>query len=93
MVDIATRKWGWIGHVLRRDNTDNAKTALLWTPEGRGKIGRQRTAWRRTVEMELGGANLFRAEARKMATERSGWTRSVEVLCAQRHENDRWKSA
>jgi len=93
MVDIARRKWRWIGHVLRRDNTDNAKTALFWTPEGRRKMERQRTAWRRTVEMELGGANLSRAEARKMATERSGWRRSVEVLCGQRHENGRWKSA
>ncbi|KAL9978803.1 hypothetical protein ACROYT_G016367 [Oculina patagonica] len=34
------RRWRWIGHVLRKDNNNIAKTAMRWTPEGKRKRGR-----------------------------------------------------
>ena len=49
---ILKRRWRLIGHVLRRDTSDNARVALTWTPEGRRKKGRPRVTWRRTVEAE-----------------------------------------
>ncbi|XP_062566517.1 uncharacterized protein LOC134228832 [Saccostrea cucullata] len=39
-VEVMRRRWNWIGHVLRKDLTDDCVVALWWTPEGRGKRGR-----------------------------------------------------
>ena len=33
MVDVARRRWNWIGHVLRRPDNSITKEALYWTPE------------------------------------------------------------
>jgi hypothetical protein len=41
-----------IGHVLRMENNRNVRTALDWAPEGKGKRGRPKETWRRTVEKE-----------------------------------------
>ena len=37
--NVANRKLGWIGHVLRMDNT-RICTTLSWHPKGRRKVGR-----------------------------------------------------
>lgn len=47
-----TRRWKWIGHVLRRRSNIHARTALDWTSEGRMKQRRPEGTWRRTVERE-----------------------------------------
>ena len=39
---IKTRRWRWIGHVLRKDQQDLTKTAFFWTPEGKQRSGRPR---------------------------------------------------
>ena len=55
--DMATilmqRRWKVISYVIRKDNASHTKTALHWTPEGKGKQGRPKIAWRRTVEGKL----------------------------------------
>ncbi len=43
---------GSIGHVLRMENERNCRTALTWKLEGKRKVGRPRTTWRRTVDSE-----------------------------------------
>ncbi|XP_041367019.1 snake venom metalloproteinase BaP1-like [Gigantopelta aegis] len=50
---IFTRRWKWIGHVLRKDDTSITRTAVRWTPEGKRKRGRPKTTWRPTVEIEM----------------------------------------
>ncbi|XP_013400983.1 uncharacterized protein LOC106166864 [Lingula anatina] len=50
---IRTRRWKWIGHVLRKDPNSTTKVAMYWTPEGHRKRGSTKTTWRRTVEAEL----------------------------------------
>jgi len=30
---LKVRRWRWIGHVLRRENDNNCRVALTWTPE------------------------------------------------------------
>jgi len=50
--EIRRRRWNWIGHVLRKDRSDDCAVALGWTPEGRRKRGRPKTTWRRMVEVE-----------------------------------------
>ena len=41
MVDVARRRWNWIGHVLRKPDNSITKEALYWTPEGNSKRGRR----------------------------------------------------
>ena len=65
-------------------------TALTWHPDGKRKVGRPKTTWRRTVEKErenLGWRSWN--EARAIAKDRDKWKKSVEALCASRHEEDR----
>ena len=49
---IITRRWRWIGRVLRMKPDSLPRTALTWAPEGKRKIGRPRETWRRTVKRE-----------------------------------------
>ena len=41
--DIRKRKWGWIGHTLRKPITDILRHALSWNPAGKKGEGDQRT--------------------------------------------------
>ena len=87
---IAHRKWRWIGHVLRMDNTRLCTTALTWHPEGKRKVGRPKTTWRRTTEQErsqLGWSSW--ASARMAAKDRQRWRRCIGTLCDSGHEEDR----
>ena len=36
---LMKKRWKWIGHVIRKDNTFHTGTALHWTPEVKGKQG------------------------------------------------------
>ena len=42
--NIKVRRWRYIGHVLRKGNDEDQKVALIWTPEGKRKLGRPREA-------------------------------------------------
>ena len=47
----------YIDELLRRDAVSgldmcHCVTALFWVPEGKQKVGRSRTTWRRTAEKE-----------------------------------------
>ena len=37
---ITTRRWKWIGHTLRKSNTNVTRQALDWNPQGHRKRGR-----------------------------------------------------
>jgi hypothetical protein len=50
--ELKTRRWRYIGHILRKDNNNNTKIALTWAPEGKRKRGRPKETWRRTTERE-----------------------------------------
>ena len=73
-VTIKIRRWRWIGHVLRRDGNNIARTALNWAPEGKSRRGRPRVTWRRSVERqreEMGWKSWAGAAA--AARDREGW--------------------
>nr|KAG5708424.1 hypothetical protein BaRGS_026151 [Batillaria attramentaria] len=53
---ILRRKWGWIGHTLRKPASSTTRQALTWNPQGKRKRGRPRNSWRRDTEAELSGA-------------------------------------
>ncbi|KAJ4441549.1 hypothetical protein ANN_11405 [Periplaneta americana] len=46
------RKWGWLGHTLRRPPDDPARKALDWNLQGSRGIGRPKIPWKRTVLTE-----------------------------------------
>ena len=81
---IWKRRWNLIGHILRRDVSNNMRVALTWTPEGRRKRGRPPTTWRRTVEKErnnLGWKSWASAEL--AARDRQSWRRYFDsASCA-----------
>ena len=56
--EVKERRWKWIGHVLRKDDSCHCMTALTWAPEGRRKVGRPKQhggeQWRKK-EMHWGG--------------------------------------
>ena len=49
---VRTRRWKWLGHVLRMPLDKNPKLALTWTPEGKRRRGWPRETCRRTVNIE-----------------------------------------
>ena len=38
--EIRKRKWGWIGHTLRKPASIITRQALDWNPQGQRKVGR-----------------------------------------------------
>ena len=46
------RRRRWIGHMLRGEGSGDCMVALGWRPEGKRAVGRPKTTWRRTVEVE-----------------------------------------
>ena len=88
--EIQRKRWKFIGHMLRKDPGNDFNVALSWAPEGKRKRGRPKTTWRRMIELERKalGYNTW-AETRTAATNKDQWRRSVEALCATRHQEDR----
>jgi hypothetical protein len=43
---IKRRKWEWIGHTLRKDQSAIERQALDWSPQRKRRRGRPRTTWR-----------------------------------------------
>ena len=82
--EIRRRRWTWLGHMLRREGTDDSKTALGWQPEGKRARGRPKTTWRRTVEKELRHTDGWTSwnVARVVARDGKKWNDSVAALCA-----------
>ena len=71
---VRKRRWTFIGHTLRRDVSDLARTALTWTPEGRRKRGRPKETYRRTVEREREQLGLHSwSAAGAIANDRAAW--------------------
>lgn len=82
---IARRKWRWIGHSLRKPPQDITRQALQWNPQGKRKVGRPKTTWRRSCEEEMKSCNLSWGELKKAAQNRVRWRTVVEALCSTRN--------
>ncbi len=48
-VEIKRRKYGWIGHTLRKSQNEICHSVLEWNPQGRRSRGRPKATWRRTL--------------------------------------------
>lgn len=70
--EIQKRKYGWLGHTLRKGTDEITHSALEWNPQGRRDVGRPKTTWRRTVAAETGKSfNQLRYIARNRTEWRS----------------------
>ena len=74
--EIGCRKWGWIGHTLRKPASSTTRHALQWNPQGQRGRGRPQTTWRRQVEEDMKRGEFGWKEAARIAQDRDRW-RSV----------------
>jgi hypothetical protein len=62
ITQIKSRKWGWIGHTLRKPMGAIEKDALDWNPQGvRRRHGRERSR-RKLLEKERHGRKSRRCQ-------------------------------
>jgi hypothetical protein len=80
-MQIRRRKWGWIGHTLRKPPSNTTRQALTWNPRDKRKRGRPRNTWRRDTESELKEHDTTWEEAAKAAQNRVCWRTVVDGLC------------
>ena len=79
---IRRRKWGWIGHTLRKPTSSLTRQALTWNPQGKRKRGRPRNSWRRDTEADLASQNTTWTAAARAAQNRVRWRIVVDGLCS-----------
>lgn len=82
--EVRRRKWNWIGHVLRRSDTNIAKQSLTYNPQGRRRRGRPKQTWKRTVEAEIKEIGKTWEEIRVLSRNRVRWRFVVDALCPTR---------
>ena len=89
-IEVKSRRWRFLGHVLRMPREHHCATVLTWTPMGKRKVGRPKTTWRQTVEKERAMAGWKSwEEARALAKDRDKRKKSSAALCATEREEDR----
>ena len=76
----AARKWGWIGHTLRKPASSITRQALNWNPQG--KRGRPRNSWRRDTKAELKPQGTNWTGMTRAAQNRVRWRGVVDGLCS-----------
>ncbi|RUS72754.1 hypothetical protein EGW08_019489 [Elysia chlorotica] len=86
--EIKKRKWGWIGHTLRKPSSNTTRQSLEWNPQGKRKVGRPRQTWRRSTDAEARAAGMTWAELRRTSQNRVRWRSVVAALCSYRSEED-----
>ncbi len=79
-VEIKRRKYGWIGHTLRKSQNEICHSVLEWNPQGRRSRGRPKATWRRTVLEECGKKSF--GELRAQASNRHRWKLKTDGLCS-----------
>ena len=79
---IICRRWRWIGHTLRRPDSNIAKRALRWNPQGQRKRGRPRNTWRREVESDASKLGKSWSQIERDSQDRVLWRSVVDGLCS-----------
>ena len=79
---ILKRRWGWIGHTLRKPASSITRQALTWNPQGKRKRGWPRTSWRRDTEAELKQQGTNWTGAARLAQNRVQWQGVIDGLCS-----------
>jgi hypothetical protein len=85
---IRRRKWGWIGHTLRKPPANVTRQALDWNPQGKRKVGRPRQMWRRRIDAEVKTAGTTWAELKGISRNRIRWKSAVAAICSHVEQED-----
>lgn len=80
--EILNRKWGWIGHILRKPTSNIARAALDWNPQGKRRPERPNTTWRRSTISDLKTVGTTWTEAKHIAHNRTRWKALIGALCS-----------
>ena len=87
--EVKTKRWKWIGHVLRMEWNSHCRAAPTWQPKGRRRRERLIIIWRRTVKHERKEIWVASWEAaRNMAMDRTGLRKCILASCAQSAQED-----
>jgi hypothetical protein len=81
-LQIKKRKWGWLGHTLRKPMEDITRQALEWNPQGKRGRERPKNTWRKTVLEEAKGMKKTWAEIKCDVKNRVRWRILVDALCS-----------
>jgi len=80
--EIRKRKWGWIGHTLRKPVDNINRQSLVWNPQGKRKRGRPKNTWRRDTITEFERRGYRWQQLERIALDRSEWKAFVCGLCS-----------
>ena len=89
---IQTQRWRWLGHVCRMPSISITRAALRWTPQGKGKRGRPRETWRRTMEKHLNVGGLSLEMAPSAAAIQARWRTFAVASRTWHRREDEWVS-
>ena len=89
---ILRRKWGWIGHTLRKPASSTTRQALTWNRQGKRKRGRPRNSWRRDTEAELKQQGTSWSGMARVAQNRVRWRGVVDGLCSTGSDGHKYVS-
>ena len=78
---IMKRKYKWLGHTLRKHDSEIPKQALVWNPPGTRRRGRPRLTWRRQTTKEMVELGMTLDQAEQLAQDRNEWRRFANGLC------------
>ena len=78
--EIGRRRWKWIGHTLRKPESNIARKALDWNPQGKRHRGRPRESWRRVMDRDLTRTGKTWNEVKLLARDRLKWREFVGGL-------------
>jgi hypothetical protein len=81
-LEIKQGNWKWLGHTLRRPQTDINREALEWNPQGSRRRGRPTNTWQRTVLNEAKSKGLTWNQVKMVAQNRVRWKCVVNALCS-----------
>ena len=78
--EIGHRKWGWIGHTLRKPANDISRHAMSWNPQGTRRPGCPKATWRRTILKEAKAGGKCWSEVVALAQSRTRWRCFIDAL-------------
>jgi hypothetical protein len=81
-LQIRRRKWGWLGHTLRKPVDDISRQALEWNRLVKRSSGRPKNTWQRMVLEEAKGVIKTWAEIKCVVKNRVRWRNLVDALCS-----------
>ena len=86
--EIWRRRWGWIGHTLRKPASTITGQALTWNPEGKRKRGHPWNMCWRDLLTDINRTGYSWRELEKKAQDRRLWKTVVNDLMSQEGAKD-----